>query len=193
MSLLARSLFFFIPSLMSAAELTPVAAPDLHSPLSEQWQIRHGLWEVTSGVMTAAELPENKHAAVLWYVSAMQSGAVECEVQFSGAKTFILGCDGEKHIGRVVIQPKLLRLIDDSTEVKGKSPGTELASAGVDIQPEQWVRLRYEWDGQRMAAEFGGGKVEATHENLGKAKTRWWMAVGGASVKIRNLKVFGGS
>ena len=93
----------------------------------------------------------------------------------------------------MVIQPKLLRLIDDSTEVKGKSPGTELASAGVDIQPEQWVRVRYEWDGQRMAAEFGGGKVEATHENLGKAKTRWWMAVGGASVKIRNLKVFGGS
>jgi hypothetical protein len=193
MALLALFLFFLTPSLMSSAELTPVSAPDLDSPLSEHWQVRHGLWEVKSGVMTASELLENKHAAVLWCLSAMQSGAVECEVQFSGAKTFILGCDGDRHIGRVVIQPKLLRLIDDSTEVKGKSPGTELASAGLDIQPEQWVKLRYEWDGQRMAAEFGGGKVEATHENLGKAKTRWWMAVGGASVKIRNLKVFGGS
>jgi len=193
MALLALFLFFLTPSLMSSAELTPVSAPDLHSPLSEHWQVRHGLWEVKLGVMTASELLENKHAAVLWYVSAMQSGAVECEVQFSGAKTFILGCDGDRHIGRVVIQPKLLRLIDDSTEVKGKSPGTELASAGLDIQTEQWVKLRYEWDGQRMAAEFGGGKVEATHENLGKAKTRWWMAVGGAAVKIRNLKVFGGS
>lgn len=192
MASLALLLSLLLPSMMFASELTPVLAPDLQSPLSEHWQVRHGLWEVKSGVMTASELPENKHAAVLWYVSAMQSGAVECEVQFAGAKTFILGCDGDRHIGRVVIQPKLLRLIDDSTEVKGKSPGTELASAGVDTQPEQWVRLRYEWDGQRMLADFGGARVEATHENLGKAKTRWWMAVGGASVKVRNLKVFGG-
>jgi hypothetical protein len=193
MTLFTIFLSLLLSQLIFGAELNLVSSPDLQSRLSGNWEVRHGLWEVKAGVMTCSELPENKHAAVLWYVSAMQSGAVECEVQFAGAKSVILGCDGERHIGRVVIQPKLLRLIDDSTEVKGKSPGTVLASAGLDIQPEQWVRLRYEWDGERMVAEFGGAKVEATNENLGKVKARCWLAVGGASARIRNLKVFGGN
>ena len=42
-----------------------------------------------------------------------------------------------------------------------------------------------------MAAKLDGASVEGSNANLGKKKVRWWFAVGGASVKIRNIKVFG--
>lgn len=192
-----KSLALLLPLLLSAsgilsaADLKPITSPDLKSPLENEWSVRHGQWNVKDGVMTVAELPENKHAAVLWHSLPLQAGAVECQFQFNGAKVFILGCDGDRHIGRVVISPKLVRLMDDSTEVKGKSPATELAKAEVDLKPGEWIQLRYEWDGEKMSAEVQGARLEANHPNLGKNKQRWWFAVGGAEMKIQNIRVLG--
>ena len=36
-----------------------------------------------------------------------ESAVVECEFQFDGSNNFIIGCDGKKHIGRLVITPKV--------------------------------------------------------------------------------------
>lgn len=174
-----------------AQDLKPIASPDLKAPLSTEWSVRHGTWDLKDGVMTVAELPENKHAAVLWHQVPLQTGAVDCEFMLDGSKTFILGCDGEKHIGRIVITPQAIRLMDDSTEVKGKVPSTLLSSATLDLKPGEWYKLHYEWNGDRMAATLNDAKVEATNPNLGLKKVRWWFAVGGASLKIRNIAVAG--
>lgn len=191
MKLLAALLPLAFCAALSAADLPLVAQPDLKSPLPAEWSVRHGTWEVKDGEMNVAELPENKHAAVLWHQVPLQSGAVECEFQFNGAKTLILGCDGDRHIGRVVILPKVLRILDDSTEVKGKTPSTKLAEASIDLKQGQWYTLRYTWSGDQMTATLGEAKIEASNPNLGKKKSRWWFAVGGASVKIRSIKVSG--
>ncbi|HEY1048706.1 MAG TPA: hypothetical protein VGE39_03085 [Prosthecobacter sp.] len=180
----------FSASLFSA-DLPVVAQPDLKSPLPAEWSVRHGTWEVKDGEMHVAELPENKHAAVLWHQVPLQSGAVECEFQFDGAKTLILGCDGDRHIGRVVILPKFLRILDDSTEVKGMSPSTKLAEASLDLEPGQWYKLTYTWSGNDMTAKLGDASISASNPNLGKKKARWWFAVGGKTVKIRSIKVSG--
>lgn len=174
-----------------AVDLPVVAQPDLKAPLPAEWSVRHGTWEVKEGEMRVVELPENKHAAVLWHQVPLQSGAVECEFQFDGAKTLILGCDGDRHIGRVVIQPKFLRILDDSTEVKGKTPSTKLAEASLDLKPGQWYKLTYTWSGNEMTAKVGDAAIAASNPNLGKKKSRWWFAVGGAAMKIRNIKVSG--
>jgi len=174
-----------------AQDLKPITSPDLKTPLPAEWNVRHGTWDVKDGVMCVAELPENKHAAVLWHQVPLQTGAVDCEFMLDGAKTFILGCDGEKHIGRIVITPQAIRLMDDSTEVKGKVPSTLLSTAPLDLKPGQWHKLHYEWKGDRMAATLDDAKVEATNPNLGLKKSRWWFAVGGASLQIRNIAVTG--
>jgi hypothetical protein len=174
-----------------AQDLKPITSPDLKTPLPEEWSVRHGTWEVQDGVMKVAEVPENKHAAVLWHQVPLQTGAVDCEFMLDGAKTFILGCDGEKHIGRIVITPQAIRLLDDSTEVKGKSPSKLLSTAPLELKSGEWHKLHYEWNGDRMAATLDDVKVEATNPNLGLKKSRWWFAVGGASLKIRNIAVAG--
>lgn len=191
LSSLLLPLLFASVSRLAAADLPVVAQPDLKSPLPAEWSIRHGTWDVKDGEMRVAELPENKHAAVLWHQVPLQSGRVECEFQFDGARVFILGCDGARHIGRVVVQPKTLRLFDDTSEVKGKVPSTKLAEASLDLKPGQWYKLTYTWSGDEMTAKLGEASIKASHPNLGKKKARWWFAVGGASVSVRNIKVSG--
>lgn len=188
-SLFVAALLF--ASLVHAADLSPVAQPDLKSPLSSEWLVKHGTWDIKDGVMTVAELPQNKHAAVLWHQVPLQTGAVDCEFMFDGGKVFILGCDGASHIGRVTITPKSCVIMDDSTAVKGKSPGTKLAEAKLDLKPGQWYPLHYEWSGNRMAAKIGDVSIEGSHDNLGKNKSRWWFAVSGQTVKVRQVKVSG--
>jgi hypothetical protein len=187
----ALFLSLFCTSSLLAQELTPIASPDLKSPLPSEWVMRQGTWEIKDGVLIASEIPEQKHAAVLWHEVALQTGVVECEFLFDGARGFLLGCDGGKHIGRITINSTEIRLIDDSTEVKGKSPGTILASAKTEVKPGEWHKLRFEWSGERMAAKLDDAQVEASNVNLGVKKSRWWIAVSGATVKIRNVTVFG--
>lgn len=191
MKLPAALLYLSLSASLFAADLPVVAQPDLKSPLPAEWSVRHGKWEVKNGEMHVAELPENKHSAVIWHLVPLQSGAVECEFQFDGAKTFILGCDGDRHIGRVVVLPKVIRILDDSTEVKGKTPSTKLAEAAVDLKPGEWYKLTYTWSGNEMTAKLGDASISGSNPNLGKKKARWWFAVGGASMKIRNIKVSG--
>ena len=90
-----------------------------------------------------------------------------------------------------MITPQAIRLLDDSTEVKGKSPSKLLSTAPLELKSGEWHKLHYEWNGDRMAATLDDVKVEATNPNLGLKKSRWWFAVGGASLKIRNIAVAG--
>ena len=170
----------------------PVAQPDFKSPLGPEWTIKHGTWETADGVLTVAELPENKHAAVLWNSAGLASIIIECEFQWDGAKAFLVGCDGAKHIGRMVITPKSAKLCEDSTEVKGKTPSHTLAESAVDLKPGEWHKLRVEWTGDKMAARLDGKELQAQHPYLATTKTRWWFAVSGAKLKLRDVKAWEG-
>lgn len=100
--------------------------------------------------MLIAEVPADKHAAVVWHEVLLPSAIVQCDFQFEGGRAFLLGCDAtNKRVGRLVITAKSAKLVEDSSEIKGKQPGQTLA----------------------------------------QAKARWWLAVSGAKVRVRNLQV----
>lgn len=175
---------------LSAADPAVIAQPDLKGPLPKEWAVQKGTWEVKDGEITATQIPEEKHAAVLWHQVPLQAAAVDLEFKFDGGTAIILGCDGGRHIGRVSVNLKGMQISDDSTEKKGVSPATKLTDAKFELKPGQWYPLHYEWSGDRMAAKIGSvGSIEASNPNLSKKKERWWIAVGGATVKIRNIKV----
>jgi len=167
-----------------------IAQPDLKQALAPEWSVQKGTWEVKDGELIATELPEEKHAAVLWHKVGLQSAIVECEFQFDGAKSFLIGCDSSgKHVGRLVITPKLAKLAEDSSEIKGKQPGQTIGQTAVDLKPGSWYKVRLEWTGDKMAALVDGKEIEGTHPTLSTAKARWWFAVSGAKARIRNVKV----
>lgn len=177
--------------IVAQPDLTRAVPADLPcAPFGPEWIVKHGSWHVQDGAITVSELPENKHAAVLWHLVPLQSAIVECEFQFDGGKAFIIGNDSAaKHVGRLVITAKGAKLSEDSSEIKGKQPGGTLAEAALDLKPGQWVSVHLEWTGDRMAARVDGKELQGRHPTLTTKKARWWFAVSGAKVRIRNVKV----
>ena len=177
---------------LHAADLPVLAAPDFKEPLPAEFKIVHGMFDPKDGVLICAEKPENKHVAVLWHQVAWNTGVFECDFRFDGSKSLIIGCDGRgvdkplAHTGRVVITPKLLSIAEDSVK-----PSHTLTKAPCDLQPGVWHRLRIEWSGDKIIAQVGDQRIEATHPYLASPKTRSWIAVGGQTASIRALKIHG--
>jgi hypothetical protein len=166
-----------------------ISAPDFHHPLGNEWSVAKGKWETASGVLTAIEIPEEHHSAVLHLATGPVPLVVECEFRFNGGRIFYVGCDGSKHIGRLVITPKSAKLCEDSTAVKGKTPSHVLSEVATDLKLGEWQKLRVEYAGDQLTARLNDLQLKAQHPSLTTPKTRWWFAAGGASVELRNVKV----
>lgn len=170
-----------------------ITQPDFTKPLGSEWSVAKGKWEPANGVLTATDLPEEKHAAVLHLATGPANLIFECEFKFDSAKIFYVGCDSDKHVGRVVITPKNAKIAEDSTEVKGKTPSHTLVEAAVDLKPTDWQHLRVESAGDRIVARLNDKELPAQHPYLATPKKRWWFAVGGGTAQIRNVKVSEGA
>lgn len=187
----------FVASALSAADEAPllnktgkiISQPDFKQPLGAEWSVAKGKWVPENGVLTATDLPEEHHAAVLHLATGPASLIVECEFRLDTARIFYVGCDASKHVGRLIVTPKNARLAEDSTEVKGKSPSHVLAEAKLDLKPGDWQKLRVEFTGDRMAARLNGIDLQAQHAYLATPKKRWWFAVGGGTAELRNVRV----
>ena len=166
-----------------------ISQPDLKSPLGPEWTKTKGKWEPADGILTADEVPEDKHSAVLHLKTGPTPLVWECDFKLDGAKTFYVGCDGAKHIGRLVIVGKKALLAEDSTEVKGKTPSHTLDEKPIDLKPGEWNHLRVEYTGDRMAARLNDVELHAQHPYLATPKVRWWFAVAGNKAQIRNIKI----
>ncbi len=165
--------------------LPVLAAPGFAEPLDASWSIAHGRWTPDNGVLNVVELPENKHVPVLHHKVGLRSAVIECDFRFDGPGTFLVGCDAEKHVGRVVITATGLSIAEDS----GK-PSHTIANLPLPVKQGEWHTLRVEWKGDQMAARLDGKELRAQHAYLATPKSRSWLAVGKAA-KVRNLKISG--
>jgi hypothetical protein len=166
-----------------------ISAPDLKGPLGPEWSVSKGKWEPANGVLTATELPEEHHSAVLHLKTGPTSLVWECEFRLNTAKVFYVGCDANKHVGRLVVTQKAARLAEDSTEVKGQTPSHVLAESAIELKPAEWQKLRIEYSGDRMVAQLNDRELKAQHPYLATPKVRWWFAAGGGAAEIRNVRV----
>jgi hypothetical protein len=165
-----------------------ISAPDLKSPLGPEWSVAKGKWEPADGVLTATELPDEHHAAVLHLKTGASPLVFECEFRFDTAKIFYIGCDATSHVGRLIITPKGAKLAEDSGAAK-KEPSHTLAEAKVDLRADEWQHVRVEFTGDQLAAQLGSAQLKAQHPYLATPKVRWWFAVGGGAAQIRNVRV----
>lgn len=165
-----------------------ITQPDFRQPLGAEWSVAKGKWTPADGVLIAVEIPDEKHVAVLHLKTGPVNMVVDCEFRLNGGKIFYVGCDGNKHVGRLVITGNSAKLAEDSTEVKGKSPSHVLAETKIDLKQGDWQRLRVEYAGDQMAARLNGQEMKVQHEYLATPKVRWWFAAGGDNVQLRNVR-----
>lgn len=162
-----------------------IAEPDLKTPLDETFRVAHGEWTPVNGEISVVNIPEEKHIPVLHHLVGLESAVIELEFQFAGPGNILVGCDSDKHIGRVVINAAGMSIAEDSVK-----PSHTIATLKVEAKPEKWHRLRVEWTGDKMAASLNGKDLSAEHPYLATAKKRSWLAAGDG-VKIRNLRFSG--
>ncbi|HRH94856.1 MAG TPA: hypothetical protein PLB55_02925 [Prosthecobacter sp.] len=187
-ALLAVSSFTFAGDakpLLHEHALPMLAAPDFKGPLDASFSIAKGRWTPEGGVLSVLDLPEEKHIPVLHHKVGLASATIEVEFLIEGPGSFLVGCDSDKHVGRVVINAAGLSIAEDSVK-----PSHTIAKLPMAVRPNEWHKLRVEWKGDQMAASLDGQELRAQHAFLATPKARSWLAAG-KSVKVRNLKISG--
>jgi hypothetical protein len=165
--------------------LPSIAAPSLKEPLGAPWSVAKGKWTPNAGVLDVLEIAEEKHIPVLHHKVGIASATIEVEFMIDGPGSFLVGCDGAGHIGRVVVNGGSVSIAEDSVK-----PSHTIAKTEMTVKPGEWHHLRVEWEGDRMAANLDGKEVRAQHEFLATLKKQSWLAAG-KSVHVRNLQICG--
>ena len=114
-----------------------------------------------------------------------QTMTIEVEFRLDGPGSFLVGCDSDKHVGRVVVNAAGLSIAEDSVK-----PSHTIAKLPFVVKPGEWHHLRVEWKGDQMAANLDGHELKAQHPFLTTAKARSWLAAGKV-VQVRNLTIRG--
>lgn len=162
-----------------------IVAPDLSSPFGEPWKIPHGEWKPDGGVLRMTEIPARKHVPVLQHWVGLKTAVIELEYRQDVPATFYVGCDAERHVGRVVISPGSVHIAEDSVK-----PSHILARMPLDTVKGEWRHVRVEWTGDRMAVRIDGKELSASHPFLATPKVRSWIA-GAKAAEVRNLVIRG--
>ena len=166
-------------------DLPLIAAPGFTGPLDATFHVAKGKWAAADGVLTVLDLPEEKHIPVLHHQIGLSDAVIELEFFLEGPGSLLVGCDSDKHIGRVVVNGTGLSIAEDS-----EKPSHTLAKLPLAVKSGEWHHLRVEWKGETMAANLDGHELTASHPFLGTAKKRSWIAAGKV-VKIRQLRIEG--
>lgn len=191
---LAASLALTLTSAVLAQETKPLlhdhvlpvlATPDFKTPLDSSFSIAKGKWTPQDGILSVLDLPEQKHIPVLHHKVGLASATIEVEFLIEGPGSFLVGCDSSKHVGRVVVGAAGLSIAEDSV-----APSHTIAKLPMTVKPNEWHKLRVEWQGDQMAANLDGQELKAQHPYFATPKARSWLAAG-KSVKVRNLKISG--
>jgi hypothetical protein len=171
--------------LLNEQPLPSLAAPSFKEPLGSEWQTAKGKWTPADGVLHMADIPEEKHVPVLWHKVGLSAAVIELDFRQNAPGGFLVGCDGAKHVARVVVTPTALSIAEDSV-----APSHTIATTKVTAKQGEWHHLRLEWKGDEMAANLDGVELKAKHPYVGSAKTRSWLA-GTKSADVKNLTING--
>jgi len=174
-----------IKPLLHEHDLPLLVAPSFKEPLDTSFSVAKGKWTPKDGVLSVLDLPEEKHIPVLHHKVGLKDAVIEVEFFLDGPGSFLVGCDGSKHVGRVVVNAAGLSIAEDSV-----SPSHTIAKLPMTVKLGEWHRIRVEWTGDQLAANLDGQELRARHEYLATPKSRSWLAAG-KSVKVRNLKISG--
>lgn len=171
--------------LLNDPELPLLASPDFKGPLDDSFSVAKGKWTPADGILNVLDLPEEKHIPVLHHKVGLSAAVIEVEFKLDGPGSFLVGCDSDKHVGRVVVNPAGLSIAEDSVK-----PSHTIAKLPMSVKPGEWHHLRVEWKGDEMAANLDGKELKAQHPFLATKKGRSWLAAGKV-VQVRNLTIRG--
>ncbi len=171
--------------LLNEKPLPQLAAPSFKEALGSDWQTAKGKWVPDEGVLHMIDLPEQKHVPVLWHKVGLSAAVIELDFRQNAPGVFLVGCDGAKHVARVIVTPAALSIAEDSV-----APSRTIATTKAVAKLGEWHHLRVEWKGDEMAANLDGVELRAKHPFVASEKARSWLA-GTKNADVKNLTING--
>lgn len=174
--------------LLHEAPLPKVSEPSFKATFQAPFETVRGKWQhSTEGVVSVTDIPEEKHIPVLFHNAQLDEAFFELEFRFEKPGTLIVGCDSQKHIGRVLVTSTGLTIQEDSNE-----KSTNVAHLPFVVELGKWHRFKASWAGDKFAGILDGKELKARHPYFVAKRLRSWIAASDL-VQIRNLKIYGKS
>ena len=183
-----------LTSFAAAADLKPllnkqplplIVAPSFKEPLDGNFSQAKGKWTPDNGVLHMVEIPEDKHVPVLHHKIGLSAAVIELDFKQDQVGVFYVGCDSDKHVGRLAVLGGSVVIQEDSAKASHT-----IATLKYNAKIGEWHHLRVEWKDDEMAATIDGQEIQAKHPYLATAKKRSWLA-GSKTADVKNLTING--
>ena len=195
-SLPALSLFLALPALaddakpMLAIPGKVVFESQLDTPLPAPWKAAKGKWENVNGALRGAELPEDKHGAVLRMAGTVPDFVIDYEFMFDGARTTSLSINAVKdHMARINITPSSVTVRRDDNDHEGPDKAVTFAVFPAKFEPGTWHKVRMEMVGDTLLGQVDDLIAWGSDPLFATPKASPGFTCGGESIHLRNLVI----
>lgn len=160
--------------------------------LASGWKAPKGKWEMSNGAVKGAELPADKHAAVIRHPVKYTDAVIQLKFRFDGARQASLSLNGAGgHICRVILRPDGFVVQKDKTNAKSTDKAAVLAKQETPIAAGKWHELVVRIKGGKMMARVDGGpEAGGEHSGIAVEKTDVGLPVSGESAWFDSIRVW---
>lgn len=206
-----RLFLFAIPAVTALPQPASLAAPPANSvlamdeafegqKLAPDWHVNTGSWKVVDGVLQAAELPADQHAAAARRTLVTGDAVYQLRFRFVGeGKAFHFGFDPAKgelkkkgHLFSVIVTPKnwkMMKHVDKNN--RQADPNEVLALAGDQFESGKWYTLKVTtWQTYVTATIDGQSTLKASHPTFGVKKPTLVFRCIGDGIEVDDIKVW---
>lgn len=156
--------------------------------LPEGWTATKGDFKVVDGALVGAELPSDKHAAVLAIPDPHLNSSLSFKVKVDGAKGLSLSYNHAKgHLFRVNFDQAGLALMLDKDKKDPASKSEVLAKNEIKPVAGQWVELTCKVEGDKVVVTCGSVTLEASNPKLAVEKDGYRFVVKGESISFDDV------
>jgi hypothetical protein len=180
------------PKPLLAAKGKLLFSDDFNGPLSKEWRVGKGKWEVVDGAVKATEVKDDMHAAVIRHAMPFRNVVIEYSFRLDGAKatTFSIN-DAKHHLCRAVINARGVTVRKDDSDKDGPDKAVVLQALAMPIPEKEWHTLRIEIVGKDMLACLDGKHIAfGAHDSIDAEKANFGLTVAGDSVSFKGLRVW---
>ncbi len=152
------------------------------------WKVAKGKWEPADGALRGAELPEDKHGAVMRLAGTFSDFVLDYEFKFDGAKATSLSINGAKgHMARISISPGSVSIQRDDDDHEGPGKAVIFARFARTLAPDAWHKVHLEMVGDTLVGKVDDLTAWGSDPLFTQPKSAPGFTVAGQSVLFKNF------
>lgn len=162
------------------------------SAIPQGWRAPKGKWEVAGGAIQGAEIPADKHGAVVRKQVKFKDAVIAFDVRLDGAKSVSLSINDEKeHVARMLLNAAGFAVRRDDHDHDGPDKAVSFGTAKTPLKAGEWHTAVIEIVGDTMLGSLDGKNATFGSDALiGTGKANIGFTVAGESASFRNLRIW---